>query len=255
MPDDTGGTPETITAWLFDLDGVVTDTASIHGRAWKRLFDGYLERRAGGGAFEPLRLPEDYLAHIDGKPRYEGVRDFLASRGIELPLGTPDDAPGDDTVCALGNAKNDWFNEVLAKEGVPVFDKCVALIDRLRARGLKTACVSSSKNCRPVLATAGLADRFDTVVDGTDLEREGLRGKPEPDTYVRAAERLGATPAEAAVFEDALSGVEAGRRGGFGLVVGVDRGAGAAALEAQGADRVVADAGDLLDDPAVAGNG
>ena len=255
MPDDTGGTPETITAWLFDLDGVVTDTASIHGRAWKRLFDGYLERRAGGGAFEPLRLPEDYLAHIDGKPRYEGVRDFLAARGITLPWGDPDDAPGDDTVCALGNTKNDWFNEVLAKEGVPVFDKCVALIDRLRARGLKTACVSSSKNCRPVLATAGLADRFDTVVDGTDLEREGLRGKPEPDTYVRAAERLGATPAEAAVFEDALSGVEAGRRGGFGLVVGVDRGAGAAALEAQGADRVVADAGDLLDDPAVAGNG
>ena len=255
MPDDTGGTPETITAWLFDLDGVVTDTASIHGRAWKRLFDGYLERRAGGGAFEPLRLPEDYLAHIDGKPRYEGVRDFLAARGITLPWGDPDDAPGDDTVCALGNTKNDWFNEVLAKEGVPVFDKCVALIDRLRARGLKTACVSSSKNCRPVLATAGLADRFDTVVDGTDLEREGLRGKPEPDTYVRAAERLGATPGEAAVFEDALSGVEAGRRGGFGLVVGVDRGAGAAALEAQGADRVVADAGDLLDDPAVAGNG
>lgn len=245
--------PGTIKAWLFDLDGVVTDTASIHGRAWKRLFDGYLERRAGGGDFEPLKLPEDYLAHIDGKPRYEGVRDFLASRGIELPWGSPDDAPGDETVCALGNTKNDWFNQVLAKEGVPVFEQCVALIDRLRVQGHKTACVSSSKNCRPVLKSAGLFDRFDAVVDGTDLEHEGLRGKPEPDTYVRAAERLGSTPAEAAVFEDALSGVEAGRRGRFGLVVGVDRGAGAEALKAHGADRVVADAGDLLDDPAVTG--
>jgi len=253
VSEATGGTPTTITAWLFDLDGVVTDTASIHGRAWKRLFDGFLKRRAGDGDFEPLKLPEDYLAHIDGKPRYEGVRDFLASRGIELPWGSVDDAPGEETVCALGNAKNDWFNEVLAKEGVPVFDRCVALIDRLRAHGHQTACVSSSKNCRPVLKTAGLFEHFDAIVDGTDLEREGMRGKPEPDTYVRAAERLGATPAEAAVFEDALSGVEAGRRGKFGLVVGVDRGAGAEALRAGGADRVVADAGDLIDDPLVTG--
>lgn len=255
MVDQASEGRATLKAWLFDLDGVVTDTAAIHSRSWKRLFDEFLERRAGGGAFEPLKLPDDYLAHIDGKPRYEGVRDFLASRGIVLPMGTPDDPPGDDTVCALGNAKNDYFNEVLARDAVPVFERCLALIEQLRAGGRTTACVSSSKNCRPVLRAAGLEDRFDAVVDGTDLEARGLRGKPEPDSYLAAAEAVGADAATAVVLEDALSGVEAGKRGGFGLVVGIDRGAGAEALRAAGAHRVVADAGDLVDDPVVTGVG
>lgn len=242
-------------AWLFDLDGVVTDTAAIHSSAWKALFDRFLEHRAAGGPFEPLQLPDDYLAHIDGKPRYDGVRDFLASRGIELPWGTPDDASGFETVCSVGNMKNELFNEVLDREGVPVFDGAVRLLERLRAQGVRTACVSSSRNCRPVLARAGLAHLFETVVDGLDLEARSLRGKPFPDAFLAAAEAL-ETPASAAVvIEDALSGVESGKRGGFALVVGIDRGAGKEALEAAGADRVVKDAGDMLADPVVAGAG
>lgn len=245
---------EPILAWLFDLDGVVTDTATIHGRAWKALFDRFLEHRAGGGAFEPLRLPEDYVEHIDGKPRYEGVRDFLASRGITLPWGTPEDAPGFTTVCAVGNIKNDLFNEILDQDGVPVFAGAVALLRRLRGRGLKTACVSSSRNCRPVLQRAGLAELFDTVFDGNDLAEQGLRGKPEADAFLAAAATLGVPAARAVVVEDALSGVEAGRNGRFGLVVGIDRGAGHDALTAAGADRVVGDAGELVDDPIVKGS-
>ena len=248
-----GAAQPQLEAWLFDLDGVVTDTAAIHGRAWKKLFDQFLEQRAAGGAWEPLALPEDYLAHIDGKPRYEGVRDFLKARGIELPWGSPDDAPGFDTICAVGNVKNEYFNTVLDREGVPVFDGCVRLLDQLRGLGRKIACVSSSKNCRPVLERAKLRHLFDAVVDGTDLEARGLRGKPQPDPYLAAAEEVGSTAATSVVLEDALSGVEAGRRGAFGLVVGVDRGLGEAALLQAGADRVVKDAGDLVDDAAVTG--
>ncbi len=238
-------------AWLFDLDGVVTDTAAIHGVAWKALFDRFLEHRAGGGEYVPLKLPDDYLEHIDGKPRYEGVRDFLASRGVTLPWGTSDDGPGFETFCSVGNMKNDLFNEILDRDGVPVFEGAVRLLDHLKAAGIKTACVSSSRNCRPVLKRSSLDDRFDTVIDGIDLETRNIRGKPEPEAFLTAAKELGVAAENAVVLEDALAGVEAGKRGDFGLVVGIDRGAGRQALLDGGADVVVEDAGELLDQPAV----
>ncbi|MFW5832530.1 MAG: HAD family hydrolase [Pseudomonadota bacterium] len=231
-------------AWLLDLDGVVTDTAAVHARAWQELFDGYL---AEIGAAEPFRQPEDYLDHIDGKPRYEGVRDFLASRGLELPWGSPDDAPDRQTVCGLGNRKNARFAAAL-EEGVTVFPGTLRLLDALDRLGQKAACVTSSRNGRKVLEQAGLLERFAVLVDGNVAAAQELRGKPEPDTYVHAAERLGARPAEAAVVEDALSGVRAGRNGAFGLVVGVDRGVGREALSQAGADVVVGDLAELLED-------
>lgn len=235
-----------ITAFLFDLDGVVTRTATVHARAWKELFDGFLAARAGGGAFAPFRLPDDYTAHVDGKPRYDGVRAFLESRGIELPWGDPGDPPGAPTICGLGNRKDALFAAVMARDGVEVFDGTVRLIEALRGKGRKIGCVSSSKNCRPVLERAGLTALFDAIVDGNDLEREHLAGKPAPDTYLRGAALLGAAPPHAAVIEDAIVGVAAGRAGCFGLVIGVDRGAGRAALLAAGADLVVADLAEFV---------
>lgn len=234
-----------VRAVLLDLDGVITDTASVHGKAWKQLFDGYLatydgtpEQRA------PFRLPEDYATYVDGRPRYEGVQTFLRSRGIDLPWGATSDPADSETVCGLGNNKNGYFNQVLDEQGVEVFERCVQAMRQLKARGVKLACVSSSKNCRRVLERAGLIDLFDTIYDGTDLEREGVRGKPHPDTYLRAAERLGVPKGAAVVVEDATAGVAAGRAGDFGLVVGIDRGAGEAALKEHGADIVVGDFGD-----------
>ena len=233
-------------AVLFDLDGVVTHTAAIHARAWKRLFDEFLAGLDGDPErLGPFRLPEDYLAYVDGKPRYEGVRSFLQSRGIDLPWGDPQDSPDHRTVCGLGNRKNRYFNRVMAEQGVEVFPTTIALIRALRRRGSKTACVSSSKNCRPVLERAGITDLFDVIFDGRDLEAENLPGKPHPDAFLRAAERLGVTAAESAVVEDAVSGVAAGRAGAFGLVIGVDRGAGREALLAAGADVVVTDLAEL----------
>jgi beta-phosphoglucomutase family hydrolase len=232
----------TIDAFLFDLDGVVTRTATIHARAWKRLFDEFLTSlESEPERLAPFRLPDDYLAYVDGKPRYEGVRSFLQSRAIELPWGDPRDAPDARTVCGLGNRKDRYFNEVLAQEGVEVFPTTIALIRKLRTRGVGTACVSSSKNCRPILERAGIMHLFDVIFDGRDLERERLAGKPRPDAFLHAAARLGVVPARSAVVEDATSGVAAGRAGGFGLVIGVDRGAGREALLAAGADVVVAD--------------
>ena len=236
------GAGPVLRAFLLDLDGVITDTAAVHGRAWKRLFDEFLSSSEGDAeAQEPFRLPEDYIAHVDGKPRYEGVRAFLRSRGIDLPWGSADDPPDAPTVCGLGNHKNEFFNEVLDEQGVDVLEGAVDLIRALRARGVKVACVSSSKNARPVLERAGLLDLFDTIVDGVELERHRLRGKPKPDSFLHAAGLLEVGPGEAAVAEDAVAGVEAGRAGGFGLVVGVDRGAGRAALLGAGADIVVGD--------------
>jgi beta-phosphoglucomutase family hydrolase len=234
-----------IAAFLFDLDGVVTRTAAVHARAWKQLFDGFLAARAGGAPFMPFRLPEDYTGYVDGKPRYDGVRSFLEARGIDLPWGDPHDPPDALTVCGLGNRKDALFAEVMHRDGVEVFDGTVTLIRALRAKGRSIGCVSSSKNCRPVLERAGLTSLFDAIIDGNDLEREHLAGKPAPDTYLRGAALLGATPEQAAVIEDALSGVAAGRAGHFALVVGVDRGAGRAALLAAGADVVVGDLADL----------
>jgi alpha,alpha-trehalase len=233
-------------AILFDLDGVITDTAAVHATAWKRLFDGFLEDYAGDVRDRsPFRLPEDYVAYVDGKPRYEGVRSFLESRGIELSWGDPGDLPGSDTICALGNRKNRLFNEVLDQRGVAIFEGSIALIHRLREQGMRTACVSSSKNCRPVLEKAGLLELFDQIYDGKDLEREGVAGKPAPDMFVRAADLLGVEPGAAAVVEDAVAGVAAGHAGRFKLVIGIDRGAGREALLNAGADVVVNDLADF----------
>lgn len=234
-----------IRAFLFDLDGVITDTAAVHAAAWKSLFDDFLKDRAEGRGFRPFRVPEDYLAHVDGEPRYDGVRDFLRARGIVLPEGSPSDPPDRITVRSLGDRKDALFSAVLAEQGVRVFDGSIALIAALRRRGVATACVSSSKNCRPVLARCGLLDSFDAIVDGTDIEG-GLAGKPAPDSYLRASRKLDAPPPAAAVVEDALSGVAAGHAGGFGLVIGLDRGAGRDALLERGADIVVDDLEEFL---------
>lgn len=219
---------------LFDLDGVITPTAEIHEHAWSELFAAYDFTQ------------DDYLRHVDGKPRYNGVRDFLASRAITLPDGTPDDAPGDDTVCAMGNKKNELFNVVLDRDGIAAYPGSQAILDLLAEVGVPSAIVSSSKNAVPVLAAAGLTSRFDVVVDGVVAADEGLAGKPAPDGYLLGAERLGVDPARTVVIEDATSGVAAGRAGNFAVVIGVDRGAGADALLAHGATFVVDDLDQLL---------
>jgi trehalose 6-phosphate phosphatase len=252
MPLEVLGRP--LDVFLFDLDGVVTRTATLHARAWKRLFDEFLSSLEGDPErLAPFRLPEDYLAYVDGKPRYEGVRSFLQSRAIELPWGDPKDSPDERSVCGLGNRKDRYFNEVLAQEGVEVFPTTIALINTLRTRGVGTACVSSSKNCRPILERAGIIHLFDVIFDGRDLERERLAGKPRPDAFLRAADLLGVSPARSAVVEDALSGVAAGKAGGFGLVIGVDRGAGREALLEAGGDVVVTDLAEV--ERALARNG
>lgn len=229
-------------AALFDLDGVLTPTAEVHMHAWSRMFNDYLREQ---GIAEPY-TDDDYFAHVDGKPRFDGVRSFLLSRGITLPEGDPRDAPDALTVCGLGNRKNAAFSAVLADEGVAPYPASVRLLDGLEQRGTAVAVVSSSRNAAKVLAAAGLAERFAVVVDGEVAAREGLAGKPSPETYLRAATILQVPAARAVVFEDALSGVASGRAGGFGLVVGVDRGAGEQALLDAGADLVVSELDELL---------
>ncbi len=235
-------------AVIFDLDGVVTRTAALHAAAWKRLFDDYLTRRAteAGDAFVPFDVEADYRQFVDGKPRYEGVSSFLASRGIDLPYGDPGDPADRETVRGLGNRKNLLFQELLAGGGVEVFEGTVALIHALTEKGVRTALVSSSRNALAVLKAANLADLFEVRVDGEEAARLGLRGKPDPDSFLEAARRLAVAPAQAAVVEDAIAGVEAGRSGGFGLVIGVARADNRAALLGAGADIVVADPGELL---------
>ena len=237
---------EQLDAVIFDLDGVVTRTASIHFAAWKRTFDGWLRRRAEerGEDFRPF-TEEDYRRFVDGKPRYDGVASFLASRGIALPWGDPDDPPDKVTVAGLGNRKNVYFQDELKEKGPEVFATSVRLIRALRARGFKIGLVSSSKNAMSVIRAAGIADCFDAKVDGIDVEAIHLPGKPAPDVYLMAAEALGAEPARAVVVEDARAGVEAGRRGGFGLVIGVARDGDPEELRQAGADLVVADLGEL----------
>ena len=227
---------------LFDLDGVVTPTAEVHMRAWDRMFNEFLGTRPGQAPY----TDDDYFAHVDGKPRYEGVATFLASRGIELPQGEPSDAPEAETVCGLGNRKNDAFNRVLAEDGVAAYAGSTRLIEELDRRGVPMAVVSSSRNAPAVLEAAGLTHHFRMVMDGAVAAERGLPGKPAPDTFLAAAEELGATPERAVVLEDAISGVRAGAAGGFGLVVGVDRGAGHDALVDAGADLVVTDLEELL---------
>jgi beta-phosphoglucomutase family hydrolase len=236
-------------AIICDLDGVITDTAAVHSSAWKNLFDGFLKARAEetGEPFVPF-TPDDYLQHVDGKPRYDGVRTFMASRGVTLPEGTADDSPDEKTVCGLGNRKNLEFNEVIRRDGVTVFSGAVEVVRRLRAEGMRAAVVSSSKNCGPVLASAGLSDLFEAQVDGISAVEKGLPGKPAPDTFIEGARMVGATPAESIMVEDAIVGVQAGRAGDFGLVIGIDRGLGEATLLENGAHVVVKDLGDFLSD-------
>lgn len=240
-------TPERFDAVLFDLDGVLTSTAEVHARAWKETFDEVLRVRAAarGEPFVPFDAVDDYRRHVDGKPRYDGVRDFLASRGIVLPEGEPGDPASAETVCGIGNRKNELVNRLFDTEGVEVFEGSLRWLRELRDRGIRTAVVSASKNCPRILEAAGLTGLFDARVDGNVATELGLSGKPAPDTFLEAARRLGVEPARAAVVEDALAGVEAGRAGNFGLVVGVAREADPAELEAHGADVVVADLGEL----------
>jgi beta-phosphoglucomutase family hydrolase len=233
-------------AVVFDTDGVLTDTASVHAAAWKRLFDQYLARSAASGQ-EPFRpfTQDDYLRYVDGRPRYDGVAGFLGSRGIDLPWGDPSDPPGRETVCGLGNAKDRYFLAHLRDHGAQAFPSSAPFLRRLRAEGLRTAAVSASRNMVAVLESAGLRGLFDVEVDGVEADRLQLAGKPDPALFLEAARRLAAAPARTAIAEDALAGVEAGRRGGFGVVVGVDRVGQAAALVEHGADLVVADLGEL----------
>jgi beta-phosphoglucomutase family hydrolase len=239
------GLPDGIKALLFDLDGVLTQTAKVHFKAWKQTFDDYLKQRDGDGFKEFTQ--DDYNEYVDGMPRYDGVRTFLKSRGIELPEGTPDDAPDVETVDGIGNRKNDLVLQIIKTDGVEAYDGSVAYVRAARDAGLPRAVVSASANCKDVLEAAGIADLFDARIDGVVATREHLRGKPHPDTFLAGAKALGVEAAHATVFEDATAGVQAGHDGHFGFVVGVDRVDHAAALKQHGADIVVKDLSELLD--------
>lgn len=245
------GLPSGVSVCLFDLDGVLTQTTKVHAAAWKQTFDDFLRGHAEqtGERFAPFDAVRDYDQYVDGKPRYDGVRSFLASRAIQLPDGDPDDAPNAHTIHGLGNRKNEIVLKLIREQGVQPYAGSVRYVKAAREAGLRRAVVSSSENCRDVLAAAGIADLFEVIIDGLVAERERLKGKPAPDTYLAGASALGVQPAQAAVFEDALAGVEAGRAGRFGLVVGVDRVGQAQALRAHGAEKVVTDLAELLKTP------
>ncbi|MGW7357964.1 HAD family hydrolase [Streptomyces sp. NPDC054802] len=243
------GLPDHVRTCLFDLDGVLTRTAKVHAAAWKEMFDDFLRQRADreGAAFVAFDAVRDYDEYVDGRPREDGVRTFLASRGIELPEGAPGDPPDRETVNGLGTRKNELVLRRIREDGVDAYEGSVAYVHAVRGAGLRTAVVSSSANCRDVLAAAGIEDLFDERIDGVVAHEHGLHGKPAPDTYLAAARALGVAPGAAAVFEDALAGVEAGRAGRFGLVVGVDRTGQAAELRRHGADVVVDDLAELME--------
>ena len=242
------GLPDATRACLFDLDGVLTDTASVHAAAWKQMFDDYLRARADrtGEPFRPFDVAADYAPYVDGRPRLDGTRGFLASRGITLPEGDASDGPDAETVNGLATRKNELVNEKIRTVGVEVYPGSVRYLHAVRDAGLTTAVVSSSANAELVLQVAGLADLIDHRVDGVVAKRRGLPGKPAPDTFLAAAADLGVAKEQAVVFEDALAGVASGRAGGFGFVVGVDRLGQADALREHGADVVVSDLADLL---------
>lgn len=240
------GLPEQVTACLFDLDGVLTDTASVHAAAWKDTFDEFLKRRDGDD-FTPFDKVADYDAYVDGKPREDGVRDFLTARGIELPEGSVDDAPSADTVHGIANRKNEEVTRRIAADGVRVFDGSLRYLQAAQAAGLRRIVVSSSANTALVLKTTGLDRYIEGRVDGVTLAEQHLAGKPAPDSFLAGARLAQVEPAQAVVFEDALAGVAAGRAGRFGFVVGVDRVGQAEELRAHGADVVVRDLADLLD--------
>jgi beta-phosphoglucomutase family hydrolase len=242
--------PAGISACLFDLDGVLTQTAKVHAAAWKQMFDAFLRDRSGqtGEQFRPFDLSKDYREYVDGKLRSDGVRAFLASRAVVLDEGLVDDPPSAQTIHGLGTRKNGLFLEILRNEGVEVYEGSLRFVEATRKAGLRRAVVSASSNCREVLAAAGIENLFEVRVDGLVARHDGLRGKPAPDMFLAAAEALGTAPTDSAVFEDAIAGVEAGRAGGFGWVVGVDRTGDAASLLSHGADKVVADLAQLLEE-------
>jgi beta-phosphoglucomutase family hydrolase len=233
---------------LFDLDGVLTQTAKVHAQAWKQMFDEFLRGwyARQGEAFRQFALPDDYDTYVDGKPRRDGVESFLQSRGIELPMGSPQDSPDEETIYGLGLRKNDIVLKLIDDEGVEPYEGSVRYVEAARDAGLHRAVVSSSTNCKDVLVAAGIENLFEVQIDGIVAEREHLNGKPAPDTFLAGADAFGAEPAQAVVFEDALAGVEAGRAGHFGFVVGVDRVGHAEALRQHGADVVVQDLSELL---------
>jgi beta-phosphoglucomutase family hydrolase len=242
------GLPDGVTACLFDLDGVLTQTAKVHAAAWKSMFDDFLRQWAAdhGQEFVPFDKVRDYDEYVDGKPRYEGVQSFLASRGIDLPRGTPQDPPSAQTADGLGNRKNELVLRLIHDQGVAAYPGSVRYVRAAIDADLRRAVVSSSTNARDVLKAAGIYDLFERIVDGVVADRERLQGKPAPDTFLAGAKALGVQPRQAVVYEDALAGVEAGRAGKFGFVVGVDRVGQAEALRAHGADVVVTDLADLL---------
>ena len=243
------GLPEGVRACLFDLDGVLTQTAKVHAAAWKEMFDGFLRERAAraGEPFRPFDPVADYDEYVDGMPRYDGVRSFLAARHIDLPEGEENDPASAETVHGLGNRKNEIVLRLIREQGVEAYEGSVRYVRAAREAGLRRAVVSSSSNCRDVLIAAGIENLFEQRIDGVVAERDHLKGKPAPDTFLAAAQALGVTPEQAAVFEDALAGVAAGRAGGFACVVGVDRVGQADELRAHGADLVVSDLAELLD--------
>jgi beta-phosphoglucomutase family hydrolase len=243
------GLPDGVGACLFDLDGVLTQTAEVHASAWKEMFDGYLRERAArtGEEFVAFDPVGEYDEYVDGKPRYEGVRSFLDARGIDLPRGDPSDPADAETIDGLGNRKNEIVLRLIRDHGVQAYEGSVRYVRAAREAGLARAVVSSSTNCRDVLVAAGIEDLFEQRIDGVVAEREHLKGKPAPDTFLAGARALGVAPSQAAVFEDALAGVAAGRAGGFACVVGVDRASQADALREHGADIVVSDLAELLD--------
>jgi beta-phosphoglucomutase family hydrolase len=242
------GLPDSIRGCLFDLDGVLTQTAKVHDAAWKQMFDDYLQERSRktGEPFVPFDAAADYDEYVDGKPRADGTRSFLDSRGIHLPEGSDDDPPTAETVHGLGNRKNEIVLRKIREDGVDPYPGSVAYLRAVKEAGLPRAVVSSSANCRDVLVAAGIEDMFDARIDGVVAEQQHLRGKPAPDTYLAGAKALGLEPAAASVFEDALAGVASGRAGKFGFVVGVDRVGQAEALKEHGADVVVKDLSELL---------
>jgi beta-phosphoglucomutase family hydrolase/RpiB/LacA/LacB family sugar-phosphate isomerase len=255
-PEKQSSRPAVITrdrydAVLLDMDGVITDTAGIHATCWKSMFDVFLQKWAKQHAqpFRVFDIATDYKLHVDGKPRYQGVRDFLKSRGIVLPEGTPQDSASAETICGLGNRKNELVNDRLASAGAEAYPGTVAFIMYVRRLGIKTAVVTSSQNCQAVLRSAKVDDLFDVLVDGEVIVQQHLAGKPAPDSFLKAAEMLGVTPQRAIVIEDAISGVKAGVQGKFGLVIGVARRGNAEELKAQGAHNVVNDPAELLTGP------
>ncbi|SHH82260.1 HAD family hydrolase [Bradyrhizobium erythrophlei] len=234
---------------LFDMDGVITDTASLHAACWKQLFDEFLERRAKlqGEEFHPFDIVTDYRLHVDGKPRFEGVRDFLKSRGIELPEGNAEDPVDVETVCGLGNRKNELVNDAIARKGVQAYNGSVQFIHLLHRNGYKLAVVTSSQNCASILKAVKLDKFFEVRVDGNTIHAQRLKGKPAPDTFLLAARLLGAEPIRTVVIEDAISGIQAGSAGKFGLVIGIARSGDADVLKRHGAHLVVRDLDELIE--------